>query len=122
MTNETTFPELLPCPFCGSDSFSGGLRTVGHGETSEYIKCNRCGVEMIDEYIGATAGEKWNKRHAEQATATLRAELEQCRADAERLDSRMIAITGRDEFGDPQRVIHYDIDLRAAINAARGAK
>lgn len=43
-------------------------------------------------------------------------------ADTERLDSRMIAIAVRDEFGEQQRAIYYDIDLRAAIDDARAAE
>lgn len=47
------------------------------------------------------------------------AELEALRADAERLDSRCIALTENDEFGDEFKRIIVGIDLRAAIDAAR---
>lgn len=47
------------------------------------------------------------------------AELE---ADAERLDSGRIVFDTRDGCGEPLRVVFSGVDLRAAIDAARGAK
>lgn len=46
-------------------------------------------------------------------------ELEEARKDVARLDSRKIRIEGRNEFGEPCATVHYDIDLRAAIDAAQ---
>ena len=56
---------------------------------------------------------------AAAAIEALRAEVEGLRADAERLDSRMILVRRRDEFGDTEDCLHTQIDLREAIDAAR---
>ena len=54
---------------------------------------------------------------AQRVAAEARArELER---DAERLDSRAIVISERDDFGDVSKTLHTDIDLRAAIDAAQ---
>ena len=56
---------------------------------------------------------------AAMAHAKRIAELE---ADAARLDSGRIMFTTRDVYGEPARVTFAGVDLRAAIDAARGAK
>lgn len=52
----------------------------------------------------------------------LLARIAELEADAERLDSGRIMFTTRDVYGEPARVTFAGVDLRAAIDAARGAK
>ena len=49
----------------------------------------------------------------------IRARIAKLEADAERLDSGRIMFTTRDVYGEPARVTFADVDLRAAIDAAR---
>lgn len=51
----------------------------------------------------------------------LRAENEAMRADAERLDSGVIQLQGRDTLGNSTATLHIGVNLRAAIDAARAA-
>lgn len=60
--------------------------------------------------------------HHKQAAAELRrlhAENEALRADAQRLDSGVILLGDLDDMGDHIEVLHKDLNLRAAIDAAR---
>ena len=61
---------------------------------------------------------------AEAATtiATLRAEAQELRADAERLDSGRIVLAHLDEFGEPSSTMFCGVNLRAAIDAAKAGK
>lgn len=73
----------------------------------------------MDNEVALCADRDALKARAEYELAAARAEAEAWRKDAERLNSRRIRIGGRNEFGEPVIVLHTDIDLRAAIDAAR---
>jgi hypothetical protein len=65
------------------------------------------------------------ERHIAQNPQLLGSTIELLRAlakDGKRLDLRAIVIEGRDEFDEPARTLHVDIDLRAAIDAAMQEK
>ena len=49
-------------------------------------------------------------------------EIERLREDAERLDSGLIRLVDRDEFGESVATVYSQVDLRAAIDAARAAE
>lgn len=49
-------------------------------------------------------------------------ECERLREDAERLDSGCIRLVDRDDFGESVATVYSQVDLRAAIDAARGEK
>jgi Lar family restriction alleviation protein len=56
--------ELMPCPFCGSESIQSYKPNKGHGH---YIGCGECGVQIFrctDDVIGseAKAIKAWNTR------------------------------------------------------------
>jgi len=58
--------------------------------------------------------------HALRRDAEL--ENERLREDAERLDSGLIRLVDRDEFGESVATVYSQVDLRAAIDAARAAE
>ena len=62
------------------------------------------------------------ERLLEARERILMARIAELQADAERLNSGRIMFTTRDVYGEPARVTFADVDLRAAIDAARGAK
>lgn len=74
--------------------------------------------------------EDWRlARDAVKEVAAMRTDLDlqearntELEADAERLDSGRIMFTTRDAYGEPAKVTFAGVDLRAAIDAARGAK
>lgn len=57
-----------------------------------------------------------------EAIALLHAENERLREDAERLDSGLIRLVDRDEFGESVATVYSQVDLRAEIDAARAAE
>ena len=68
---------------------------------------------------------RWVKAQADDPNANPRfrellAALEAAREDAERLDSGTIRIIERDEFGMQHTTAYSGVDLRAAIDQARG--
>ena len=75
---------------------------------------------LCDDY-GCSPATKAEAEFFDEITR-LRAEVEELRADAERLDCGQIMIDTRDEFGEPKQVWHTGMNLRAAIDAARAAQ
>lgn len=50
--------QLLPCPFCGSDSIDYDNCDYGNGK---WLTCNGCGLRVTAEY-GEDLESKWNQR------------------------------------------------------------
>lgn len=90
----TSNVELLPCPFCGSDS----IDEMGWASTdSAGPACDDCGASAggvartLQDNIAA-----WNRR----ATAAKDAEVEELRAEVERLTERNKELEGFREYAD----------------------
>lgn len=53
--------ELLHCPFCGSRQIVRESRVTGHGDSTEFMCCQKCGACGPDDY---QATHTWNSRVA----------------------------------------------------------
>src|SRR5690606_39570046 len=76
-------------------------------------------AKRIREYAHPTDAELLEMLDEAGANAA-KAALEAAREDAERLDSGTIRIIERDEFGMQHTTAYSGVDLRAAIDQARG--
>lgn len=76
----------------------------------------------IRERDRAISGWAERARKAEEERDALAEKVKALQDDARRLDSRVIRIEGRDEFGQSHGIIYSGVDLRAAIDAAGGDK
>ena len=53
-------PDILPCPFCGSEEVENVTAPTGHNDNSHALKCKKCAA-TIERYMGDVV-EAWNTR------------------------------------------------------------
>lgn len=108
-------PELLPCPFCGSDNLT--LSNLLDDDDWS-VNCNVCDIQQIANYTKAEAAAQWNMR---LPARDLLAALAECRSSIARY-----CIT-RDDQTKPlldeflAKIMRTDAVARAAIAKATGA-
>ncbi len=74
---------------------------------------------LADEFAQYT---RPDMRHAANTLRALVARVEAAERDAERLNSGCIALDYSDHFAEPKQIVARNIDLRAAIDAAKERK
>jgi Lar family restriction alleviation protein len=86
--------DLLPCPFCGAEAYSGAKRHGFQTRGMTFIGCLKCGFFM-PVMRNADAAEAWNRRTA-LATARAAVWKEAIEAAAFLVDAQATVLENRD--------------------------
>ncbi len=117
--------ELKPCPFCGGEA---SIKRMGTSRVSMQIECLDCNADVETGETWINENSHWNARESDKEIATLKAERDDWREQAQRndipvksaaeigRDAILEAVASTDRYMADSRVMFRLTDLKKYAN------